>query len=275
MLDRAQTVNVIPERITAKPAFTMRKLRRLASWGFTAAAAMLVAVLASRSEVGVQRVAVVLSALRSDLAVPPGRTYGTETTTQQLAQTVRDLAQDRDRIMTRLAAVEHHLDDVTGSVTRQIGAAKADATAIWPNDELPAPMTPATIASVVAPVVPSPSGLPPPFSPSPVAAGAHPAPPAAPKATEYGVDIGSARSMKVLHERWVGVRSAHPQLFAGLRPFLTSSEPEPPPQLKRVEPRRLVVGPLPSLDVAERLCASLITFRLSCRPTTLAAGTSR
>jgi hypothetical protein len=275
---RTQTVKVNPRRVVAKPTFTMRSLQRLAAWGATATAALFVAIIMSRSEVASQRVAVALSSLH--LGSPSSERSGqgaaqvasqvaprpleADPATRQLVQTVRGLAADRDQLMTRLATLEHNLDDVTGSVARQIEAAKAStASASWPNDQPPVPATPGTIASVVAPVVPAPAGLasPPPSS-SPIIAAAD-ATPLAALPSEYGVDIGSALSIQALHARWAGIRSAHPQLFEGLKPVVTLKEI---PRSKRVE-LRLMVGPFPSAEAAGQLCASLVAFRLPCQPT--------
>ena len=81
--------------------------------------------------------------------------------------------------------------------------------------------------------------------------------------TEYGVDIGSALSIQALRARWLGMRSAHPQLFDGLTPTVMLREI---PRSKRIE-LRLVVGPLANAEAAAQLCASLAPYRLSCQPT--------
>ncbi len=161
MLGRAQVMSTIPRRVAAKPAFTMRNLRRLALWGSAAAAAMFVAVIAGRSDVGAQRIAGLFPphSASSRVAHPNQAATApldTEAATRELAQAVRGLGEDRDRLMARLAAIEHHLDDVTGSVIRQTEAAK---TPPWPNNAPTAPATQAAIASVVSPVVPPPAGL--------------------------------------------------------------------------------------------------------------------
>ena len=80
------------------------------------------------------------------------------------------------------------------------------------------------------------------------------------------VDIGSAVSVQALRARWAGIRSAHPQLFAGLAPAVSLSElpPSNRPEL------RLVIGPPPSADAAAKLCRTLERFRLTCQPTIFA-----
>src|SRR5579864_3411163 len=223
-----------------KPAapFTMRGLWRLVVWGSTAATALLVAVLSSRGVVGSQRagtVAVVQPAPTHPTA--PLHPFDAQAETKKLADAVHDLSADNDDLKSRLAAVEHSVDDVTGSIARQ---AKATAPPPWPDSGPPVPATPAAIAAVVAPALPLPM--------------------------EYGVDIGSAVSIQALRARWAGIRSAHPQLFGGLAPTISLSELPP---FNRPE-LRLVIGPLPSADAAAKLCTTLERFRLTCQPTIFA-----
>lgn len=275
MVDRAHPVNAPSQKLMAKPAFTMQSLWRLALWGSTASVALLVAILTTRSEVGSQRAGMAFSLLfgphRGQAATQVAQhPFDAESAARQLAQAVRGLAEDRDRLMTRLAAVEHNMDDMTGSITRQIEEAKARTAEAsvppWPNDAPPLAADPATLASVVAPVVPAPGAMAllPPSLPM---AAADQAPPdgstTALQPTAYGVDIGGAASIQALHTRWAGTRSAHPELFAGLQPFVTLKQS---PRSNRVE-LRLVVGPLPSGKAAAQLCASLAAVQQSCQPT--------
>ena len=58
MAGQAPTVKPAPKRGAAKKTFTIRRLWRMALWGATAAGALLLAVLTTRSEVGSQRVAI-------------------------------------------------------------------------------------------------------------------------------------------------------------------------------------------------------------------------
>ena len=250
----------------AKKPFTMRNLRRMTLWGAAAAGTLFLAVLTSRSEVGVQRLAAAFSSPRNTRTQLAARPLDAQAETRRLAAAVHDLTTENSQLKSRLAVVEQNMDDITGSVTRQIEAVKAKTAAPWPADATPGPLTPAVIASIVSPAAaPPPAGLAAPFPSRPVSA---PPPPAdaassgvAP--TEYGVDIGSALSIQMLRARWLGVRSAHSQLFEGLTPTVMLREI---PQSKRVE-LRLVVGPLANDEAAVRLCAALAPYRLYCQPT--------
>jgi hypothetical protein len=79
----------------------------------------------------------------------------------------------------------------------------------------------------------------------------------------YGVEIGSASSIKALHARWAGIRSAHLQLLDGLTPVVSLREN---PRSHKTE-LRLVVGPLANAAAAAQLCATLMAVQLSCLPT--------
>ncbi len=115
----------------AKPSFSMESLWRLAAWASTAAMALFVAVVATRSDGGSDRVSGALASLH--LASPPShaapaptqlasQTAGTpssrsselDATTRQLTQAVRILTEDRDRLAARVASLERNVDDITG-----------------------------------------------------------------------------------------------------------------------------------------------------------------
>jgi hypothetical protein len=283
MVERPRLPKATPTQVAVKTTFTMQRLRRQALWGSAAAAALLIAVLASRTDAGSQRVAMMLASL-SPASSPSLRSaqigaqftsqtaprpLDVETATQQLAQTVRALSQDHDRMMTRIAAVEHNMDDMTGSITRQIETAKAataQPVAPWPNDESPVPRIPDTVVSATPPVVLPPVGSASPLPAAPVTTAAGQSPPDAAghaSASAYGAEIGSASSLKTLHTRWAGIRSAHPQILEGLRPVVTLRENA---RSKQVE-LRLVVGPLATAAAAMQLCASLTSAQVSCQPT--------
>ena len=247
MADEVRLAKADLKRAAPRVPVTMHGLWRLVVWGSTAATALLIAVLSSRGVVGSQRAAVAASTLGgATVAVvqpaptpqqPAARAFDAQAETKKLADAVRDLTADNDELKSRLAVVEHSVDDVTGSIERQ---AKATAAPPWPDSGPPVPSTPAAIAAVIAPALPLPM--------------------------EYGVDIGSAVSIQALRARWAGIRSAHPQLFDGLAPTISLSET---PQSNRPE-LRLVLGPLASAGAAAKLCTTLERFRLTCQPTIFA-----
>ena len=284
------------------PHSPCRAYARIALWGTTAATALLVAILTSRSDAGSQRI-----------ATTPGATHGAprqfdaESAARQLTQAVRGLTEDRDRLITRLAAVEHSLGDITGAIAEQSEKATPPAAQGTSSDgqsqnrECPGserarkrmrpermprlqiappyrrPGRPAicrkpgmaSSTAAAAPVVPPFAGLPSQLpaifdAPTPrQATSALTGAAEAPQSAAYAVDLGSAVSIQTLKARWSGTRSAHPQLFVGLQAVATLKEI---PRSKHIE-LRLVVGPLPSPGAAAELCATLASFRVSCQPT--------
>ena len=270
---KKQDVKPALKRKAAKKPFDMRLLRQMALWAVTAACAVLLAVLTSRSEAGSERVAAVMASLRGQAAPPP---FDARVETRKLANGLRGLGSDNDQLRSRLTAVERHIDDVTGSLgslKKQIDAVKAEAEAPRPADTPPAPATPDVSGSTVAPApAPSAAAPPPPLPPAAPPARVQtpsPAKPAAPGASsssvapkQYGVDIGTAVSVAALRARWTEMRAAHPQLLQGLTPTAFPRDAQP----NRSE-LRLVLGPLPNSDAATHLCTSLAPYRISCQPT--------
>jgi hypothetical protein len=113
MAGQAQTANAAAKMVT-QPAFTMQSLCRIALWGTTAATALLVAILTSWSDAGSQRIATTPGATRG-----APRQFDAESAARQLTQAVRGLTEDRDRLIARLAALEHSLGDITSAGTQQ------------------------------------------------------------------------------------------------------------------------------------------------------------
>jgi hypothetical protein len=253
MTDHVRVVTAF-KTLTARNTQTMQGLWRLAAWGTTAACALLIALLATRGEVAARRAAAVLSSLGESSHEPLpshpvptqviARQFDAQAETRRLSDAVRGLAAESDELKSRVAVVEHAMDDVTGSITKQVEAVRAAPAQVeeppWPDNAPPVLATTAAIVAALAPTLPPP--------------------------TQYGVDIGTASSIPTLRARWAGMRSAHPQLFDGLRPVVMLKEMTRP---NRVE-LRLVAGPLASADAAGQLCGDLVPFRLSCQPTIIA-----
>jgi hypothetical protein len=252
MLGREHHISVTPRSVAAKPPVSMQRLWRQALWGSAAAAALLIAILSGRNDAAGQRAASVFSffSLVSSASQPSQAAphpFDAESTTRQLAQAVHGLTEDRNRLMARLAAVERDMEDMTGSIKEQIETVKPEGAraAPWPDGAPPVPMTPADVATMVKPVV------------ARVQNTATSGPPA------YGADIGSGLSVKALHTRWAGLRTAHPQVFEGLQPVVSLRENQ---RSSRIE-LHLVVGPFSNADAAAQLCALLGTFHQFCQPT--------
>ncbi len=234
----------------------MQRLRRLAVWGAAASGAVLVVTLTSRSDIAVDRIALVLHHQK-----PP---FDAQAATEQLAAAVRGLKDNDEQINSRLAAVEHDMDDFTGSITKQIKAADASRHV---EDGPSVVATAATSASMLAPAdIPSaaaPASVPVPMpAPGSAKAAEESALPPLPR-TAFGVDIGSGLTLQALRMRWAAIRTAHPQLFEGLEPIISVREV---PRSNKIE-LRLVAGPIALPGTAAQLCAQLAALGLFCQPT--------
>ena len=172
--------------------------------------------------------------------------------TRQLADAVRVLASNDEQLRGRVAAVEHDLDDVTGSI-RQVAAVSEARRA---DDGPTVSAIAAATASAAAPI----STPPPP--PTAAMQPTEAATPAAPPPTQYGVDIGSGLTLQALRARWQSLRAAHPALLEGMQPIVRVGEM---PRGGKIE-LRLVVGPLAQPGAATQLCSALTMFGMFCQP---------
>ena len=303
MAGQAQTAHAAAKRGT-QPAFTMQRLGRMALWGTTAASALLVAILTSRSDAGSQRITPTPGAAHAP------RQFDAEAVTRQLVQAVRGLNEDRDRLTTRLAALEQSLNDITGPITRTeqkaappaaqgTGQTPAQATGKtdgptaanapaedppaaadapvangatvappWPADDLPEQGI-ASSTTAVAPVVPPFAGLP---NPLPAIFDA-PSPSRAMPASTGTAETPQAATYAADLGSALSIQTLQTR-WSGAR----SAHPQlfaglqavatlkENPRSKRAE-LRFVVGPLPNPGAAAELCAALATLHVPCQPT--------
>jgi hypothetical protein len=200
----------------ADPPLDMSRLRKLALWGTAASAMLAVAVVAGISDTGMRRINMAMSSWgKSDrpetrLAGAPAqasapapiivqRDLEALTEARRLGESVKALTADRDRLVTRLSALERNFEDVTGSIKREISASRplppidlpsmtdkpvaAAAPATEKSQSLPkiASSPPAEVAPAPAPSPPAAAGPPPGAiaSSAPVVVGTAPAPPTA------------------------------------------------------------------------------------------------
>jgi hypothetical protein len=110
--------------------FDVAALLRLGGWGLAAAFAVVVAVFAASTNFGARRapppapVVATQEPVRPAMPQPPtaaqllARANEPDAETKRLAEAVRLLTADRDRLTTRIAAIERTMDDLTGSIAR-------------------------------------------------------------------------------------------------------------------------------------------------------------
>ncbi len=259
MLDLAQAVReqIVKETplrktVAAPKTFTLRKVRSFTVWTTAATAALALAVLSGRSQVGSERLLAMFHGgfHGGGRAQQTAAKFDSEAVTRQLADAVRVLASNDEQLRSRVAAVEHDLNDVTGSIRQVAAVSEAHRTEDGPTVSAVAALTtsaPATLDHAPAP---------PAFAPTENTTPAEPPP------TQYGVDIGSGLTLQALRARWQTLRAAHPALLEGMQPIASIKET---PHGSKIE-LRLVVGPLSQPGAATQLCSALTMFGMFCQP---------
>jgi hypothetical protein len=262
---------------SARPEIDLRGLIRLASWGAAAAAALMLAVFAARSDTGSRRMAATLGPASTkstapqpdSLAAAAARTAELEFETRQMAIALRSLSADRDRLLARVTVLERNLDDVTGSISRQTRSARQPeptpetGTTVQTTQSLPLPVAigPSLVATISSPLtIPSPS-------PQALASIGLPSIPTIDDEniatrTDFGVDVGSGPNLRSLRTTWAAIKQSHAELFEGLYPVVTVRDGGKPGSIEL----RLVVGPLNNAAAAARLCGRVANAGMSCQP---------
>ena len=258
-------------------------LARSLMWGGLAIVALGGAALSGQTESGAQRLAALMQGTPATArqAPPPAPATATRPAdseeAKRLAESVRLLAADRDRLLARVDALERNLD-VTGSTHPDTAPAAPPTT-----EPMGAPLPPGW--SMVPSTIPPAAGIPSATLPSLGASGVLPRPaaPAPPQQTErgggltaneqaaesvvtkteFGVDVGGDSSLDGLRALWSSIKGRHAALFDGLRPLVAVKDGGKP----GVVELRLVAGPLANAVAAARMCATLSAGGIACQPT--------
>jgi hypothetical protein len=173
--------------------FDRRSLWRLGTWAAVSVGAVIIAILANQSSIGMRRelaasTDLVRQAQQIQLAAKDSLAE-----TRRLASAVETLNGDRDRLYSRIAVLEQGLDSVTGTIARQSSAsspsqssASAAPAAAAPSASSSAgPPAPAAISAAPAPSAPA--AVEPPAGPKPAIASSGPAPVVGPVAATAAV----------------------------------------------------------------------------------------
>jgi len=215
---------------------------------------------------------------------------------RRLADTVRLLSDDRERLLARIAALEHNVDDMTGSITRFEKSVWTPAVSVEQLQPV-APPAPAPVATTapqtVAPAkppMPQVSASPPApqvaTAPPPAAAGRpveeftstlsgpdatsfEPTPPAISQANttsvtkrQFGLDLGGSTSEEAARASWSAAVRRHGNLLQGFRPIIV-----PRDQHRGGTEYRLVAGPIADASRAARFCSAITSMGGVCQPT--------
>jgi hypothetical protein len=250
--------------------FGMRELWRMCVWGMAAAVALILAVFAGSTDAGVDRArhaALQLREVFMPSGIKPARPLDA-IEGRKLAETVRVLIADRERLIARIAALEHNVDDVTSSITRVERTAPPPAEpsrppTMWAVPPTTAPSAPTAPTKQPEDDVTSSVGKPeaPPSESEPqTVPGTTPPGPVAKR--QFGIDLGGAPSEDALRTLWTAAVRRHGALMQSLRPMV----------LTREHPRggsaeyRLIAGPIANAAKAARFCAAITGTGGVCQP---------
>ena len=252
--------------------FDMRELWRVGLWGIAAVLAVTVAVAAAASTQGKQRIALAYMQMRGMADASPAQTARATDRDEfrRLAETVRVLTADRDRLLARIGSLERNIDDMTGSITRQPDSSARQTDAVPPSavprpppaQLQPSPTSrPAEAPSNATSSVNVPVPRPAPLSPQIQATGVPSDMTAA--RTEFGIDLGGASSVDGLRRLWAAAQSRYGAALDGLRPIISLREAARPGGVEL----RLVAGPFNNAASAARVCAAIANSGALCQPT--------
>ena len=241
-------------------ATIVRNAWRLGAWSGIAILCVAAAVVAAYTETGAQR----LAAGDSPVTTSRAPSSASDSETRRLADVVRALAADRDRLAARVSALERNLDDVTGSIPGRPGSEAGNPGASpLPPSLAPAPSVTAAAPPSIATMPANPPARAPQASTvsRPITADAAATGSTATR-TEFGIDLGTAATVEGLRNLWTSIKDTQAPLLEGLRPVVAVRDGAKPGSLEL----RLVAGPLANAGVAAKLCAALADAGLTCAP---------
>ena len=154
------TGGVVSGFLADEDAFDRRSLWRIGWWGVGAVGAVVLAVLASQSQISMRREQFAAADLARQAQQIQLVAKESQNETRRLASAVDTLNGDRDRLYSRVTVLEQGLDSVTGAISRQgaavtppQAAAKPPAAATEPQAAAQSPAPATAPAPVVAPVM--------------------------------------------------------------------------------------------------------------------------
>jgi len=148
------TGGVLGKLLADEEALDRRALWRIGSWGAGATAAVILAVMANQSSLGLKRDQVAAADLSRQAQQIQQVARETYSEARRLAAAIDTLNSDRDRLYLRVTGLEQGLDSVTGAIARQ-GFVPPPVTSAEPS---PAPNLPPS--PPVAPVATAPATAP-------------------------------------------------------------------------------------------------------------------
>jgi len=182
------TGGVLSNLLAEEEELDRRALWRIGSWGVGATAAVILAVMANQSSLGLRRDQVAAADLTRQAQQIQLVARESQNEARRLAAAIDTLNSDRDRLYSRVTGLEQGLDSVTGAVARQGSAAASPPVA---HAEPQAAQNPQP-SPAVAPVATAPTAAP--AADKSTAATVEPAPPAVYSAAKDAAKTDAAKA---------------------------------------------------------------------------------
>jgi hypothetical protein len=161
--DADNTGGVLSGLLAEEDEFDRRTLWRLGSWAVASVGAVIVAILANQSSIGIRREQIASVDLARQSQQLRSFAKESQNEARRLASAIETLNSDRDRLYSRLAVLEQGMESVTGAIKRQ------NSTGTPP--QVAAPTTaPTAASSAAAGPAPGPTGSPSPATVPPLSA---------------------------------------------------------------------------------------------------------
>jgi hypothetical protein len=147
------TGGVLSGLLAEENEFDRSSLWRIGSWGAGAVAAVVIAVMANQTSLGMRRDQLAAADLTRQAQQLQVLTRESQNETRRLSSAIDTLNNDRDRLYSRVTVLEQGLDSVTGAIARQNSAtAPTQDAAAKPTTDAPPPSPTQAAAPAVAPV---------------------------------------------------------------------------------------------------------------------------
>ncbi len=127
--DAENTGGVLSGFLAEEDEFDRRTLWRLGSWAAASVGAVIVAILANQSSIGMRREQIASSDLARQSQQIQTIAKETQSEARRLASAIETLNSDRDRLYSRIAVLEQGMDSVTGAIARQNSLTASQARA--------------------------------------------------------------------------------------------------------------------------------------------------
>jgi hypothetical protein len=139
--DTDDTGGVLSSLLAEEDELDRLSLWRIGSWGACATGAVILAVMANQSSLGLKRDQVAAADLTRQAQQIQSVARETQNEARRLAHAIETLNGDRDRLYSRVTSLELGMDSVTGAIARQGSAQASPATTAEPHtaESPPAP----------------------------------------------------------------------------------------------------------------------------------------